>query len=169
MLLWFMQHPTSVRRSPLVLSPQAPAWEEYSHRRKYGFHVHAYALMPDHYHILLWLPPPDRLADFLRDLKSLVGRQILNWMRRENLSRLLARFEMKRALRRPKDTRYCVLQYGSYVKPLQGSKLLWQKLDYIHANPVQAGLASLPEAYPFSSARVYAGKGSTLVKVDLLG
>ena len=30
-----------------------------------------------------------------------------------------------------------------------------QKLHYIHANPVKAGLVNLPEAYPHSSALFY--------------
>ena len=118
-----------------------------AYRRKYGFLVHAYAPMPDHCHILLWFPPRRRLVNFLRDFKSLVGRQILEWMRKEGLSRLLARCELKRTPRREKDARYCVLQYDNYVKELQGSQALWQKVNYIHFNPVEAGLASAPEAY----------------------
>ena len=139
-----------------------------AYRRKYGFLVHAYALMPDHYHILLWFPPHHRLVNFLRDFKSLVGRQILEWMRKEELSRLLARFEMKRVPRRQKDARYCVLQYNNYVRGLQGSQALWQKVNYIHFNPVERGLVLAAEAYPYSSARSYAGKGLSPVKIDLL-
>ena len=30
-----------------------------------------------------------------------------------------------------------------------------QKIDYIHNNPITAGLCELPEQYPFSSARYY--------------
>ena len=32
------------------------------------------------------------------------------------------------------------------------------KLDYIHNNPVKAGLAKTPEGYPYSSARVRSGQ-----------
>ncbi len=139
-----------------------------AYRRKYGFLVHAYALMPDHYHILLWFPPQHRLVSFLRDFKSLVGREILEWMRKQGLSRMLTRCELKRIPRREKDARYCVLQYNNYIKELQGSEALWQKVNYIHFNPVQAGLVSTPEAYSYSSARAYTGKGLSLVKIDLL-
>jgi putative transposase len=30
-----------------------------------------------------------------------------------------------------------------------------QKLEYVHANPVKAGLCTLPEEYYYSSARFY--------------
>ncbi len=139
-----------------------------AYRRKYRFLVHAYALMPDHYHILLWLPPRHRLVNFLRDFKSFVGRQILEWMHKEGLSQLLAGCELKRVPRRRKDARYCVLQYNNYVKELQGSQALWQKVNYIHFNPVQDDLVLTPEAYSYSSARAYAGKGLSPVKIDLL-
>ncbi len=32
-----------------------------------------------------------------------------------------------------------------------------EKVTYIHANPVRAGLVPFPEAYPWSSASCYAG------------
>ncbi len=139
-----------------------------AYRRKYEFLVHAYVVMPDHYHLLLWLPPQHRLVDLLRDFKSLVGKQIVAWMREEKLYRLLARFELGRNPRRARDARYCVLQYNNYVRGLEGSQALWQKINYIHSNPVYAGLATTPEDYPYSSARAYTGKELSWVRVDCL-
>jgi REP element-mobilizing transposase RayT len=137
-----------------------------AYRRKFGFRVHAYAVMPNHFHMFLWFPPDARLVDFLRDFKSLAGKRILEWLREEKLERLLSRFRLVRAPRREKDAHYCVLQYNSHVKPIVGISAIRQKIEYIHANPVREGLAATPEAYPYSSARAYAGKGLSLVKID---
>jgi hypothetical protein len=42
-----------------------------------------------------------------------------------------------------------------------------EKLEYIHNNPVRAGIVELPEHYLYSSARNYAGiKG--LLEVEIL-
>src|SRR3989344_5075582 len=139
-----------------------------AYRRKYELRVYAYAVMPDHYHLLVWFPLERRLVDFLRDFKSLGGKRILDWLRREELTRLLPRFELNRKPRQERDARYCVLQYKSYVKPIVGVAAIRQKLQYIHLNPVRAGLAATPEAYPYSSAPAYAGKGLTWVKIDRL-
>ena len=139
-----------------------------AYRRKFQFRVHAYALMPEHYHFLAWFPPGGRFTDFLRDFKSLVGKEIIAWLREEGLEVLLTRFESKRRPQRAKDARYCVLQHGNYVKELAGSKILWQKIMYIHENPVRMGIASTPEAYAYSSAGICAGTGPSLVKVDIL-
>lgn len=34
------------------------------------------------------------------------------------------------------------------------------KLDYIHRNPVKAGLAGTPEGFPYSSAAAWLGDGA---------
>ena len=39
-------------------------------------------------------------------------------------------------------------------------EVLKQKLDYIHNNPVKAGICTYPEDYRFSSAALYYGKPS---------
>jgi hypothetical protein len=40
---------------------------------------------------------------------------------------------------------------------LDSNKLIDQKLDYIHNNPVKAGFVENPEDYLYSSAKDYAG------------
>jgi len=45
---------------------------------------------------------------------------------------------------------------------LSNNKIMDQKLDYIHNNPVKAGFVSLPEDYLYSSARDYAGEKGLL-------
>ena len=40
---------------------------------------------------------------------------------------------------------------------LSDQKVAWQKLEYIHQNPVKAGFVEKPEGYLYSSARSYYG------------
>ena len=40
---------------------------------------------------------------------------------------------------------------------LSSSKMAWQKLNYIHNNPVRAGFVDKPEDYLYGSARSYCG------------
>jgi hypothetical protein len=42
-----------------------------------------------------------------------------------------------------------------------------QKLDYIHNNPVRAGIVENPEDYLYSSARNYA-RLKSVIEIDLL-
>jgi hypothetical protein len=45
--------------------------------------------------------------------------------------------------------------------------MLRQKLDYIHYNPVRAGLVDHPEDWRYSSARNYLGLNGVL-EIDLI-
>jgi hypothetical protein len=45
---------------------------------------------------------------------------------------------------------------------------MWQKIDYIHNNPVHDEIVDEPEYYWYSSAPDYAGKKG-LIDVELLG
>ncbi|MGK7391842.1 MAG: hypothetical protein ACNS60_15935 [Candidatus Cyclobacteriaceae bacterium M2_1C_046] len=43
-----------------------------------------------------------------------------------------------------------------------------QMLDYIHNNPVEAGIVLSPEEYLYSSAKNYAGLGEYLIEVNFI-
>lgn len=43
---------------------------------------------------------------------------------------------------------------------------LRQKLNYIHMNPVRAGLVDEPQKYPYSSYRNYEFNDNTLIEID---
>jgi hypothetical protein len=50
---------------------------------------------------------------------------------------------------------------------LSNEEIAWQKLEYIHQNPVKAGFVEKPDDYLYSSARDYYGKKG-LVEINLL-
>lgn len=50
---------------------------------------------------------------------------------------------------------------------LWSSKVIEQKLDYLHMNPVKAGIVEKPHEYLFSSARNYAGMPAILQVIIL--
>ena len=54
--------------------------------------------------------------------------------------------------------------WQQHNKPIEltNNKLINQKLDYIHNNPVRAGIVSNPEDYIYSSARDYSGQKGLL-------
>ena len=58
-------------------------------------------------------------------------------------------------------------QYDNHPIELFSNKVMQQKLDYIHLNPVRAGFVDEPWHYRYSSAKDYSGmKG--LLKLELL-
>ena len=57
-----------------------------------------------------------------------------------------------------RNTKYKVWQDGNHPVLLDTNTMMQQRLDYIHNNPVEAGIVNEPEQYVFSSARDYAGQ-----------
>jgi hypothetical protein len=53
------------------------------------------------------------------------------------------------------DREYQFWERRPYKATLYNRKVLEEKLDYIHNNPVKAGLCDLPEDYLYSSAQYY--------------
>ena len=54
-----------------------------------------------------------------------------------------------------KDRKHQVWERNSLGVPLWSQEVFLQKLEYIHNNPVRAGLCRYPEDYKYSSARFY--------------
>ena len=61
------------------------------------------------------------------------------------------------------NTTYQFWRQDNQAKELVSNKFKEQKLDYIHKNPVEAGIVDIPENYLYSSARNYCEqKGKTI-------
>jgi putative transposase len=54
-----------------------------------------------------------------------------------------------------KDRMYQFWERNALSIELRTDKVFQQKLDYIHYNPVKAGVCCLPEAYKYSTAKFY--------------
>ena len=54
-----------------------------------------------------------------------------------------------------KDRMYQFWERNPLSVDLHSHDVFMQKLEYIHWNPVKAGLCSYPEGYHYSSARFY--------------
>jgi len=111
--------------------------------------VSAFVLMDTHFHLIWQVMGEHTREDVQRDFLKFTSQQILKNLRNQN-SPLL-----NDLLVEAKDRKYQVWERNSLSVELYSEKVLAQKLDYIHLNPVQAGLCSQPEEYEYSSAWFY--------------
>jgi len=66
-----------------------------------------------------------------------------------------------------KDRDYQLWQEGLHPVLMQNEKIMRQKLDYMHNNPVRKGYVDDPTHWLYSSARNYAGQDGLLeVRLD---
>jgi len=111
--------------------------------------VTAFVLMDTHFHLIWQVLGEHNREDAQRDFLRFTSQQILKCLRNEE-SELLPKL-----LVNTKDRKYQVWQRNSLGIELRNGKVFLQKLEYIHYNPVKAGLCAFPEDYLYSSARFY--------------
>ncbi len=121
--------------------------------------VYAWCLMSNHLHLIASAQEGYQLSGIIRDFKKYTAKKIIHNILKEPESRrtwMIKRFEYAaKYLKRIKQ--YKFWQDGSHAIELSNNRLLEQKLNYIHNNPVKALIVEEPEHYWFSSARNYAG------------
>ena len=127
-----------------------------------GLEVYAWCIMTSHVHMILGTKGYSKLEDIIRDLKSFTSRSIRKlledpaWCDESRKARMY--WMMSRAGTENKNNKgFQFWQQYSHPIELFSNKIIDQKLDYIHQNPVEAGFVSEPEMWAYSSARDYAG------------
>jgi putative transposase len=132
--------------------------------------LNAFVLMSSHLHAVLWPEEKINLSDVLRDFKRFTSRAISAQANLSKDSQLISKFTNNREKHRAQDvSQFQVWQDGFHPEAIFTEDFARQKIDYIHMNPVKAGLVSRPEDWPFSSARAYILGDVTSPPVDLLG
>lgn len=128
-----------------------------------GLNIFGWCLMSSHIHMIA-SADTFLLSDILRDFKKFTSKAIINQINEEPESRrewIIEQFRKAgEPLQRIKNSKFW--QDGNHAKEIYGNNFLWEKLDYIHNNPVEEMIVSNPEDYLFSSARNYAGLDSVL-------
>ncbi len=130
---------------------------EYCRKNK-GLEIFAWCLMPSHIHLIVRAEEGHQLSDIIRDFKAHTAKAIIKQIKEEPESRrewLLESFK-KAAKEHPKQGDYKFWQDGYHPVELYSPAFTYQKLNYIHNNPVEDMLVEKPWDYMFSSARNYA-------------
>jgi len=132
-----------------------------------GLKIHAWVIMSNHIHCIL-SSENGTLSNTIRDFKRHTSKQIIESIQYENESRrewLLHQFKYFASLHK-RNSLFQVWTHENHPIELHG-KMFEQRLDYIHDNPVKAGLVWNAEDYMYSSAIDYAG-GKGLLEISYI-
>lgn len=131
--------------------------------------LNAFVVMLSHIHTILWPDDEINLSDVIRDFKRFTSKEISKEAKRQGAAQFIKAFESSRLANRAQDiSQYQVWQEGSHPEAIFTERFAKQKMDYIHLNPVRAGLAKTAEAWPYSSARTYLLGEETYPPTDIL-
>jgi putative transposase len=132
-------------------------------REKGQFHLWAFAIMPEHVHIILWPRGGSRISEILTTFKQSVSKRALLWLE-QNAPQFLSRLEDAQ----PNGKRsYRFWQRGGgYDRNLRSISDIYEKIEYIHANPVRRGLVQTPQAWPWSSCLAWETGNDDPISLD---
>ena len=112
--------------------------------------IFAYVIMPDHSHLLT--DSAREIKDVLRFLNGISARRVINYLKEKELESSLAKL---RIAERRDEQKYSVYDRHPNAVRITGEDAFMQKVNYIHLNPVRAGLVDHPDEYLYSGARLW--------------
>ncbi len=121
-----------------------------------GMLLYGYVIMSNHIHMIVQSTEGD-LSGLLRDFKKFTAKAILDHIQTKPESRrewMLQLFQ-KATKTHKRNSHYQFWKYGNHPEEIYSQKFLWSKLDYIHLNPIRAGIVSKASYYLYSSASNY--------------
>jgi REP element-mobilizing transposase RayT len=134
------------------------------YRYKQDFKLLGYVVMPDHVHFILWPFGPAAVSEIMRDYKKFTSTRIIRQAEVERIEAWTSAFG--RAGRETGRSHNKVWQDSYWDVNIYSERFLRQKLNYLHRNPVRAGLVEQPGDYVYSSYRNYVCSEDWLIEVD---
>lgn len=131
----------------------------YCCQKQKGLEIFAWCIMTNHVHLITRAKEGYLLQNILRDFKRFTSTNILKTIqdnsRESRKEWLLEKFKTEEG-----GNQF----WGTDNHPIElwSNKVIDQKLDYLHNNPVEEGLVFRAERYAYSSAVDYAGEKGLL-------
>ncbi len=113
--------------------------------------IYGFIVMPNHVHIIWQIVAPHKRANVQRDFLKFTAHKIINDLQKHH-PEVLKRFRVDAS-----DRKYQIWERNPLSVDITSRKMLEQKLEYIHHNPVQERwqLADNPVRYLYSSMSYY--------------
>jgi len=130
----------------------------------------AYCFLPSHVHLIFRSTKEDP-SGLIRDFKRHTSKKVVQAIegnpqesRREWLLEMFERAGGKKG----NVSKYQFWQHHNKPIELWSTKVIKQKIDYIHNNPVESGFVTEPTEWKYSSARNFS-EDNTVLEIDAIG
>ena len=122
-----------------------------------GLLLHCWCIMSNHLHLIVSAKNHD-LSDVLRDFKKFTSKQIIKAIeenQHESRREWMLGIFRNEGEKNSRNTHYQFWRQDNQPQELYSPAFIFQKMNYIHNNPVEAGIVERPEHYIYSSAKDY--------------
>jgi putative transposase len=123
-------------------------------QRERSFRLFGYVVLENHLHLIASAP---ELEKVIKDSKSFTARRIVDLLERRAAKVLLKQLRFHK-LPHKTESDYQMWQEANHPEQIQRDTMMWQKIQYMHNNPVERGYVDDPLHWRYSSARNYAGQ-----------
>lgn len=113
----------------------------------------AYVLMPNHVHLIPAMPSGESISDLMRDFKKYTSTEIRKQLQLDGQIAFLRTLQRNARNKKNQMFKLWMDRFDDVV--ILDETTLEVKVDYIHNNPVKAGLVATPPDWIYSSAADY--------------
>ena len=130
------------------------------HQNNSKLNLFGYVFMTNHIHLLAQSPS---MIAFLQNFKSFTTKMIKTQLKHDNRKYILTLIYNSYSRR---DQQYFrIWQGGNWPIIIESESMFYQKLDYIHENPVLKGYVDNIEDWKYSSAKNYISDDHSLIEI----
>lgn len=138
-------------------------------RKSKGMEIYTWCIMPSHVH-LVFRAQEGNPGDLLRSLKTFTSKEIQKLIKenkKESRKEWMLEMMKQSGLANSNVQNRQFWQQNNHPIGLWSPKVIDQKVNYIHLNPVKAGFVTEPHHWKYSSAIDYSG-GKGVLEIDFI-
>lgn len=127
-------------------------------QKEKGLEIHAWCIMSSHVHLVFRSIKGQKPELLIGDLKRFTSKSIVKAIQenpRESRKEFLLEYFKNEGEKSSNVTNYQFWRHDNKPIELWSNKVIKQKIDYVHNNPIEAGLVYKAEDYVYSSATDY--------------
>ena len=121
------------------------------HQANSDLKIYCYVILDNHFHLIA---SGNNLSKTIASIKSYSAKEVIIQLKIDKKEWLLNQLSYFKKRYKVKS-KYQLWQEGFHPKLIEFDKVLKQKIEYIHNNPVKRGFVNKPEYWRYSSATDY--------------
>ena len=126
--------------------------------------LYGFVIMENHLHLIA---SSYNLSKEIGHFKSYTARVIIDYLKENHFQSILRQLKLLKK-RYKVEQKYQLWQEGTHPEKILDQRMLIQKLEYIHYNPVRKGYVNDPSHWRYSSYRNYSGQDG-LLPIEIIG
>jgi len=140
-------------------------------RQHKGLKLHAWVIMNNHFHLIISAADSATIGGLMRDIKKYTASSIIKAIgnnTQESRKEWMLNYFKHSGTVNNSNTEYQFWQQDYHPVALDTQEKFLQRMNYLHNNPVRAGIAWEAHHYKYSSAKDYYENKAGLIEIDKL-